>query len=249
MFNVHVFLLLTIIAVIANIIAIPKLVKLANPTSRGHNRSILLLSTLTNSLLLSIGAAAVGSYMAPRVGLSSPFFESLVSLDQPHLKLLQLLPSASLNSIYALLGILLIQVFLVNRSFTLPEQFHPSICTRILKEGVLEEIIYRWCLMSLVARILFVEFSVEHDSAIFIAIVVSALGSAASHISDLYRYTFHRIDLAIISIVLVNFWGGIIYGWLLCQYGLATAILCHSIVIFISSISHDFLRFFAVSER
>lgn len=249
MFNVPVFLVLAGIAIVANLIATPKLVNVANPTITGVQYKTLLASALTNNLLLSIGAAAVGSYMAPRIGLSSPFFESLVNLDQPHLKFLQILPSASISSIYALLGILLIQIFLMNHSLTLPNQFQPSISVKVLKEGVIEEIVYRWGLMSLVARILFAEFSVDRNSAILIAIVVSALGSAASHISDLYRYNLHRMDLAIFSVISINFWGAIIYGWLLCQYGLGTAILCHSIVICVSSLSHNVLQFFSVSDQ
>lgn len=249
MFNLSVFLLLFGLAIIANLIAIPKMVSLTNAHITGNERKILMISSLSNNLLLSIGAAAVGSYMAPRVSISSPLLESLVTLDQPHAILLQLLPPISLNSVYALLGILLIQVFLMNRCFTLPNHFHIPTSVRVLKEGVIEEIIFRWGLLPLTARILWVEFSVNQETAILIAIFLSALGSSISHISDLYRLNFQRLPLAILSVTLVNFWGGIVYGWLLCKYGLATAILCHSVVILISSITYEVMCFFAISDR
>ena len=248
MFNVSIFALLTAIAVIANVVAAPGLVRVANPTLPRDRYRIYLAYHLTNNILLSIGAAAVGAYMAPLAGISSPFFESLVKFDQPHVELLSILPLVAIGSIYVLGGVLLIKIFLSSRSVTSPDQPYPSIPMKILKEGIIEEIIYRWGLMSLVASILFKAFSIEHDAAIFIAILISALASAASHISDLYRCRILRLDLAIFSIISINFWSAAIYGWLFCQYGLATAIICHSMVIFVSSISHSVMRFFSATE-
>lgn len=248
MFNVPVFLLLCALVVIANFIAIPKIIGLTAYRSGSEERKVLLVSTLTNSIFLSVGAVALGSYMAPRMNLSPRFLDALVHLDQPHLKLFHLLIPASVTSIVILVGMLLIQIVLVNRCLTLPSYYSLPISTRLLKEGFLEEIIYRWGLLPTVAGILNIEFLVDADTALLFAVLVCALGSSMLHISDLLRFSFRHLGSAVFSILAVNCWGAIIYGWLFCRYGITAAIVCHGLVILVSSGANAFTRFAVLED-
>jgi hypothetical protein len=68
--------------------------------------------------------------------------------------------------------------------------------------------------MSLIARILIREFHIDPNAAMVTAILLAAIGSSLSRVSDLARIHFDHINMALPGVILVNFWGALCYGWL-----------------------------------
>ncbi|HSB95431.1 MAG TPA: CPBP family glutamic-type intramembrane protease [Spongiibacteraceae bacterium] len=238
MIDLSVFLALCVIVVIANIVALPKLLDYSNLYPNHEARSIERISTISKSIVLSLGACAVGAYMAPRVGLGAPFLHELLDFSTPIPNLWNPLRIALVNSFYVLLGLLLLNVAFVQRHLTTARYFSMPLQSKVLMEGVVEEVVYRWGLMSVVARISVREFNVDPNTAMILAILLAAVGSSLSHVSDLARLHFDRISMALLAVILINFWASLCYGWLFWQHGLTTAILCHALVVLISTYAY-----------
>jgi hypothetical protein len=243
MFDASIFSVLSGVVLLANLVAVPKIINLTSKASAPGERTVLLASVLMNSIFLSVVAVAVGCYMAPRVGLSSRFLEALVHLDAPHIALLRLLGPASISGVLVMMSMLIIQSVLVRHCFTLPDDLPIPVWARILKESVIEQIIYRWGLIALITLMLTTEFSVDDDVAVMVAIIISALGSAVSHIHDLSRRNFYPLSRSVIPNFGADFWGAIICGWLYVHYGITAAILCHALAVLIAQPLFDVIRF------
>jgi hypothetical protein len=243
MFNASIFSVLSGVVLFANLVAVPKIINFTVQASAPGERSVLLASVLMNSIFLSVVAVAVGCYMAPRVGLSSYFLEALVHLDAPHIVLLHLLGPASISGVLVVLGMLAIQSVLVRHCFALPDDLPIPVSTRILRESVVEQIIYRWGLIPLIIWMLTAEIGVNGGVAVRVAIIVSALGSAMSHIHDLSRRNFYPLNRSVTLNFCADFWGAIICGWLYVHYGITAAILCHAFAVLIAQPLFDVIRF------
>jgi len=239
MIDLSVFLALCATVVAANIVALPKLLDYSNAYPSTEARNIGHISTISKSILLSLGACAVGAYMAPRVGLGAPFLHELLDFSTPIPNLWNPLRTALVSSFYVLLGLLLLNVVFVQRHVTTARYFSMPLQSKILMEGVVEEVVYRWGLMSIVARISIREFHVDPNTAMIVAILLAAVGSSLSHVSDLARLHFERISVALLAVILINFWASLCYGWLFWQQGLTAAILCHILVVWISTYAYQ----------
>jgi hypothetical protein len=248
MFDMPVFVCMSALAVAANAVAIPKLMAYSEVYRDARTQKISLLAALTKGTLLAIGACALGSFAAPRAGLSAPFIEAMVYLNKPHMALWSQLAPALINSLYVLLGLMFLQITFVNRHISTARYFSIPLSAKILAEGVVEEFIYRWGLMSVVVRILNVEFLADPNAAMILAIILAAVGSSLSHVSDLSRLNFDRISMALLAVILINFWAAICYGWLFWKYGLSASILCHAMVVIVSAGIYKIGHFFSFQE-
>jgi CAAX prenyl protease-like protein len=248
MFDLPLFIVMCVIVVAANAVAVPKLIAYSNFFNGGHAPKIAQLSALTKALLLSLLACAGGAFAAPRTGLSAPFIESILHFDNPHAALWSQLWPALINSFYVLLGLMLLQLAFVRHHISAARYYSVPLSTKILLEGVVEEFIYRWGLMSVIARILQVEFLDDPNTAMLLAILLAAVGSSLSHISDLSRLNFDRISMALLAVMLINFWAALCYGWLFWKYGLTAAILCHMTVVCASVATYKMRCFLTLQE-
>jgi hypothetical protein len=248
MFDLPLFIIMCVIAVAANAVAIPKLVAYSSYFNREHAPGIARLSALTKAILLSVLACAVGAFAAPRGGLSAPFMQSILHLNNPHAALWSQLWPALISSFYVLLGLILLQITFVRHHISAARYYSMPLSAKILLEGVVEEFIYRWGLMSVIARILQVEFIEDPNTAMILAILLAAVGSSLSHISDLSRLNFDRISMALLAVMLINFWAALCYGWLFWKYGLTAAILCHATVVCASVATYKLRYFLTLQE-
>ncbi len=244
MFDLPTFIMLCVIVVLANAFAIPKLVDYSAgflDTSRDkHASKIMLINLLSKGLLISLVACSIGSYMAPKVGLGAPFIEAVAYLENPHIVLWNQMAPIVLHTFYVLLGMMFLQYLFISRHVSTTRYFEMPFTSKVLLEGVVEEIVFRWGLVSVLARILTKEFILDPNLAIIIAIFLAAVGSSLSHISDLTRLNFQRLDIALLSVLLLNFWGALCYGFLFWKHGLTAAILCHVLVVFFSVGAYKF---------
>jgi hypothetical protein len=244
MFDLPTFIMLCVIVVLANAFAIPKLVDYSAgflDTPRDKNApKIMLINLLSKGLLISLVACSIGSYMAPKVGLGAPFIEAVAYLDNPHIVLWDQMAPIVLHTFYVLLGMMFLQYLFISRHVSTTRYFEMPFTSKVLLEGVIEEIVFRWGLVSFLTRILIKEATLDPNLAIIIAIFLAAVGSGLSHISDLTRLNFQRLDVALLSILLLNFWGALCYGFLFWKHGLTAAILCHVLVVSLSVAAYKF---------
>ena len=244
MFDLPTFIMLCVIVVLANAFAIPKLVEYSAGflgTSRDkHASKIILINLLSKGLLISLVACSIGSYMAPKVGLGAPFIEAVAYLENPHVILWYQMAPIVLHTFYVLLGMMFLQYLFISRHVSTTRYFEMPFTSKVLLEGVVEEIVFRWGLVSVLARILTKEFILDPNLAIIIAIFLAAVGSSLSHISDLTRLSFQRLDIALLSVLVLNFWGALCYGFLFWKHGLTAAILCHVLVVSFSVVAYKF---------
>jgi hypothetical protein len=249
MLDLPVFIILCGAAIVANCIAVPRLVAYSGFFRDIRTTRLSQLSALTKALTLSLGACAIGAYMAPRAGLSAPVLESIIRFDKPHLALFHQLWPAFVSAFFILLGLMLLQLLFGRRHVSAAHYFSMPLTAKVLAEGVVEEIVYRWGLMSALARIFTRELLTDPNEAMIAAIILAAVASSLVHIADLARVNFNRLSMAAVAIVLVHFWGALYYGWLFWQYGLTAAIICHVLVIFISVGVYRMLRLFDLREE
>jgi hypothetical protein len=100
---------------------------------------------------------------------------------------------------------------------------------RVLQGGIVEEVQFRWGLMSLAASITIPLFPSQSAYPVPVAIVVSALLFALFHLVGARQIGLAKNSSEVVLIMADNVWGGIVFGWLFWQYGLATAMVSHAL--------------------
>ena len=198
-------------------------------------------STILNPLILLIAATAAGVWAAPRVGLTAPLFEALAARRPLRGILAEQIPAAALGAVAAAAVLIFYSVTAEPAILAdVPDRIDaealtPPLLTRLLYGGVTEEIIARWGVMSLLARwgvmsLLALVFAklMHRNLAMGLAIALSALLFAASHLPMLY-FILGKPEAALVLAVLAgNAAPGAIFGWLFWQRGLEAAMIAHA---------------------
>jgi hypothetical protein len=242
MFNWPLFLCLVLVGIPGLVAATPNLVAHLEKTTMAKlppgktppSRGVLVATIVGQSLLLLAAAPAVGTALAPRLGLRAPFFEALVS-GQPLWPALapQLLPALAGGLGGAL--VLMAAYYLVFRP-RLDAQTVRSMealrmvlgpWARVLYGGIVEELLFRWGVLTLLAWIGAQLFGKATPAVMWAAILISGVFFGLGHIPN-YRQAGCRVTpwFAGLAIVL-NLWATLICGWLFWQYGLLAAMIAH----------------------
>ncbi|UCG26267.1 MAG: CPBP family intramembrane metalloprotease [Chloroflexota bacterium] len=186
-------------------------------------------------LLIFIGILdAVGVALAPEVGLSAPFFSALVS-DAPAWPALQeqLLPAFTLGLAGAI--IFVAAYYLIFRPRLDPESLAASEglrqqlgpAGRLLYGGIVEEVIARWGLMTLVVWLLSLVAGEATSAVMWSGIIISGVLFGLVHLPS-YAAAGARLTRSYVSFtILLNLWASVIFGLLFWQVGLAAAMLSH----------------------
>ncbi len=242
MFNWSLFFCLVVVSVPGLLAAIPNLIGRLETTAADRMppdkslppRPVLITATIAQSLLLVAIAAAVGTALAPRVGLAAPFFEALVS-GQPLWEALQpqLVPALSLGVGGALLIVAAYYLFFRPRldrpTVHSMEQLRMDLgpWARLLYGGIVEEVLFRWGVMSLLAWIGAALFGGPTPTLMWIVIVVSGVLFGIGHLPS-YRLAGCQVTPLFLGLmILLNLWATLICGWLFWQYGLLAAMIAH----------------------
>jgi len=242
MFNWPLFLCLVVISVPGLLVSIPGLIKTLEKTVLGKlppdkkvpPRSILTILSCLQTLLLITLAAAVGTILAPRVGLGAPFFEALVS-GKP------LWDPLALQILYGLgfgVGGALIIVaayYLVFRP-RLDEQtlrgmeglrMELGIWARVLYGGIVEEVMFRWGVMTLLAWLGALLFGEATPAVVWAVIVISGILFGIGHLPSYQMAGCQKTPLFLGLMISINLWATLICGWLFWQHGLLAAMVAH----------------------
>lgn len=201
--------------------------------------AIKLLAIIQPTVLLAV-AVLVGVMLARRVGLSSPFAESIAA-GQPAPSTLrpQVVPSvlgAVVGSVCILLaGIVLRRFSPVHISERISEfQALLPPPMRLLYGGITEELLLRWGFMTLLVWIgwrVFQKRQSRPTSITFVvAILLSSFVFALGHL-PLAVFLVGEATAAIVFFVIVaNSAFGVVAGYLYWKYGLESAIISHMLV-------------------
>lgn len=211
--------------------------KAANPALAEVPAALLPLMLMMNPLLLLAAAAAVGTWLAPRVGLRSLLVEKVVFGSPVLSELRRALPTA------LTLGLLLAPVILFLDWLMMPltglgaitDSAAPipfsQLLMGLLYGGITEEILLRWGFMSLLVWVGGAAFQRSQSapkkslvvSAIFLAAVLFGIAHlpAMSTMATLTGWVVFRT-------VMLNTLGGVVYGWVFWRYNLETAMIAHA---------------------
>lgn len=242
MFNWSLFLCLVVVCVPGLLVAIPNLMRRLETTAVDRlppgktlpPRSVLVTATLAQSLFLVSVASAVGTLLAPRVGLGAPVFEALVS-GRPLWGALQpqLVPALSLGVGGALVIVAVYYLYfrprLDGQTARSMEELRMELgpWARMLYGGIVEEVLFRWGVMTLLAWIFAELFGGPTPAVFWAAILVSGVLFGIGHLPS-YRMAGCQVTpLFLALMIILNLWATLICGWLFWQYGLLAAMIAH----------------------
>ncbi len=188
-------------------------------------------------LVVATLAAVAGASLAPKVGLSAPFWEAVVgpAAIVPALKR-QAAAAVFFGGVAAAGGLLLYYRFfrprLDVRDVLRMERvrLRMGVVARVLHGGIVEEVIFRWGLMTGIAWLGGLILGWESSAAMWVAVVVAGVVFGLAHLGGARLLGMRRTRSLLGTAVVVNLWVGAICGWLYWQYGLLAAMLAHALV-------------------
>lgn len=207
----------------------------------GEDRSlpsfrVMVLASSAQTLVLVAVAAAVGAYAAPRVGFGAPFFEAVTRLENPWPALRpQLFPAL----VVSVAGSVAFQA--AYYGFFRPRLDAETVDVmeglrgdlgipgRVLYGGIVEEVLTRWGLMSLVAWVGLAIVGSATPTVVWAAILVSGVLFGLGHLPSYLAAGCRRTPLFVAATVSLNLWAALIFGWLFWRYGLAAAMASHAL--------------------
>ncbi|MBU7017155.1 MAG: CPBP family intramembrane metalloprotease [Theionarchaea archaeon] len=194
---------------------------------------IIAVAILQTSLLVLIADAA-GTIITPRIGFSAPFFEALITGEnvwgslQP-----QLLPSIVLGIIG---GLLLVSSYYLLFRPRLDEQtvktmeslrMNLGLSGRSLYGGVVEEILTRWGLQSVLIWLIGAIAGGTPPGVIIISLIVTGILFGLGHLPSYLGAGCRGTPLFITMEITLNLGASLIFGWLFWHYGLVSAMIAH----------------------
>lgn len=211
------------------------------PLSPGSERptitpALKILSLIQPSVLVAV-AVLIGVVLAPRVGLSAPFAESLAA-EHPALPALkpQFIPGvvgALVGGLAVLLTAAVLKPYLTSETLELLGKFGRlmPIPTRLLYGGITEEVLMRWGLMTFFAWAVWRLFQKRFDKparACFItAIPLSAFIFGLGHLPVAIALLRPITAAIVLFVIVANSAFGIVTGYLYWKYGLESAMIAH----------------------
>lgn len=195
---------------------------------------LLQLAGAVQSGLLLAALVALGTRLAPRVGLRAPAFEALVERRGV---IRALAPQLVPGLVGALLGAGVLILFGRRAPAAIDgvvaSGFAPTLAVRVLYGGITEELLLRWGVMTFLLW-LFARRARRRGArpgaiAIGAAIVVSALLFGAGHLPTVLAFGGSLTREVVLYVLLGNFLFGSVMGALFARFGLESAMLAHAL--------------------
>ncbi|MDQ4075128.1 MAG: CPBP family intramembrane metalloprotease [Chloroflexota bacterium] len=242
MFNWMLILILVAVSVPGILVAAPGLIESQMKTMLAKlpadkelpSKATLTMLTVVQSLVIVTVLAAVGSVLAPRVGLAAPFFEGLVSGQGAVDALMaQLGPALIVGVGGALLFIAAYYLFFRPRLDEQTVQAMEGVrmqlgpWSRVLYGGIVEEVISRWGVMTLFVWLGSLLVGEAPDMVVWSAIVLSGVLFGLGHLPAYLGAGCRKTPLFLAATIKLNLWASLIFGWLFWQVGLLAAMLAH----------------------
>jgi len=194
---------------------------------------LLLVSGVQLGLLIAL-SAALGTALAPRVGLGAPFFAALAAGEPlwPAIEP-QVLPSFLVAVAGALLFVAAYYGYFRPRfeaeTLRAWEDLRNSlgIWGRLLYGGIVEEVLTRWGLMTLFVWLGALIAGEPSPAVVWVAIVVSGVLFGLGHAPGYLAAGCEKSAIFFGAMISLNLWASLIFGWLYWQYGLLSAMMAH----------------------
>lgn len=197
-------------------------------------RSSLIVMGIVQNLVLVAIAAAIGTALAPRVGLSAPVFEAITNGEPIPSDLSDMiLPTIAVTAILVIPFMLAYYGYIRSRlgkeTVKVVEEIRIQLglSGRLLFGGLVEEILTRWGLMTLFVWLGTLLVDPPTSSVYWAAIVISGLLFGLGHLPGLFAAGAQKSSLLYISAIGTNLWVSFGFGWLYWQYGLIAAVAGH----------------------
>ena len=245
MFNVGLFSILIGVSIPGLLVAIPRqlnslrgLVRSRAETgARIPSRQVLIALGLAQTLLLVSLASAVGTALSPHVGLSAPFFESIVSgqrLPAATASRFPLVVSISIVGailfLIAYYGVIRPRLDLQTVRISEGLRMDLGLASRLLYGSIVEEVLIRWGLMTTLAWVSGAVVGHGSPGAVWAAIIISGVLFGLGHLPDLSAAGARTTGILVGSTLGLNLWASVVFGWLYWQYGLYAAMVGHVVL-------------------
>jgi hypothetical protein len=244
MFDWKLFLVLVLVCVPGLLVVVPGVLSSAEATARKRlpegkempRREVMLAVTVVQSLAYFAIAAAAGAMLAPRVGLRAPFFEALIRGEPlwPALRP-QLLPALGLSVAGALVFLAAYYGFFCRRLdaetvYVMDELRNKlGIWGRVLYGGVVEEVLIRWGLMTVLVWLGALLVGEPSAGVMWAAILLSGILFGLGHAPSYLAAGCRRTPMFFAAAIFLNLWAGTIFAWLYWHYGLEAAMIGHAL--------------------
>jgi membrane protease YdiL (CAAX protease family) len=219
------FLILAAASILVTLIAIPRQARAIRAVGLPLPAPVSMI--IVQSLILSIAAAGIGAAFAGRTGLE------IINGAQGFIPMLA---AGAIAGLLSITGILLIYYGIFRPRLRKEEviqgerlRLEMGILVRVLYGGVVEEVQFRWGLISLIAWVGILLTPGSREIILWLAVIFSALVFALYHLAGLRQLGVEPSKASIWSTLLNNIWGGILFGAAFLLYGLFSAMLAHAL--------------------
>lgn len=204
--------------------------------SMGRPLAIPLRAVVIQSSLLSVLASAIGVAAIYLGDIPLNFINSESSLDGIEALTNFLMPTVTFTFI-AFLGHMLIYYAIFRRRINpkdiiLGEELRLKMgrLARILQGGIVEEVQFRWGLMTLVAWLSLRVLRLQNGTSIWLAIITSACIFGGFHLISSFQLGMNKEAAGVALTLIDNIWGGVFFAWLFWKYGLLAAMISHAML-------------------
>ncbi|KTC76759.1 hypothetical protein [Legionella brunensis] len=215
-------------------IAVPRLINLLLPKNSDELKNRVNRFAKGQTLFMVLLMTFGGSVLSLKTGLNASVLDTLLQggavLDQIQAMLLPvLLATIGGLIVFFFLYYGLVASILDEKTFHIMRQVRVvlGIDGCILYGGVVEEIIARWGLMNVVAFFAILFAGQKSPLIIWSAILLSGLVIALGQLPAYLAAGCQSSRRFIYSMLLLNVWQALLFGWLFWQFGLVAAIVAH----------------------
>jgi membrane protease YdiL (CAAX protease family) len=193
--------------------------------------TVRLLSVVQPALLVLL-FAALGAWAAPKVGLDAPAVRAWSERRSVGPVLAQQLLPAVVGGLAIGVVLLGFWAFLQARPYAAPLlSLEFPLATKLLYGGIVEELLLRWGLMSLLAWVawrLAGAPKAARSWQIGFGLIAAALLFAAGHLPALFVIVPLAPAELVALVLATNFTAGAVFGWLFWKRGLEAAMIAHA---------------------
>ena len=193
---------------------------------------VLRAAALVQPALLLALAVWAGARLAPGLGLGAPVLAALTAGTTVQPALIRLWPATMFATLAVALTLWVYALTISPLLLTAPgaaarlAAFEPPLLTRLLYGGVVEELLIRWGLLTVLAAGA-MRLGMTRSPALLTASLVSALAFAAGHLPLLGMLTADPPPLVVAGVIAGNAVPGLIFAALYVRRGLEAAMLAH----------------------